>query len=119
MFTLKEAELLNKTSNLSVRPGQNSDPVKFEDYYRKNWKSCSFRWVRAYRKNLPLDGVKDTQAAESIFSAVKRFIRRKYPGRKPTLAELVKGLTTFFDQRSEEREAFVKQRTLKIPAQGH
>ena len=55
----------------------------------------------------------DTQAAESKFSAIERFSRKKFPGRKPTLAELVKELTNFFDQRSEEREGCVKQRTLK------
>ena len=87
LYIQREAELIEKTKDLSVRPGQNAFPVKFEDYYNKNWKSCSVRWVRAFRKNLPLNGVMDTQAAESTFSAIKRFIRRKFPGRKPTLAE--------------------------------
>ena len=103
--------MIEKRKDLVVRPGPNEFPVKFENYYNKNWKTCSVRWVRAFRKNLPLNGVMDTQAAESTFSA-KRFIRRKFPGRKPTLAKLVKELTNFFDQRSEEREGCVKQRTL-------
>ena len=55
----------------------------------------------------------DTQAAESTFSAIKRFIRRKFLGRKPTLAELVRELTIDFDQSSEEREGCGKQRILK------
>jgi hypothetical protein len=63
---------------------------------------------------LPTNGVNDTQAIESTFSAVKRFIRRKYPGRNPKLVELVAGLVTFFDQRSEEREEGIKGRSLRF-----
>ena len=63
----REMRLLEMTANLSVRPGQAAEPVLFSNYYDKNWKICSFRWVRVYRKNLPMNGVKDTQAAESVF----------------------------------------------------
>ena len=53
LYREREAELLDKTSELTVRPGQSTEPVKFTAYYNKNWKTCSSRWVRAFRKNLP------------------------------------------------------------------
>ena len=72
-YRLREESLLNQTKDLSVRPGQVSKPVSFYDYYCKNWKSCSFRWIFAYRKNLPTLGTNDTQASESTFRAIKHY----------------------------------------------
>ena len=66
----RERDLVEMTKSLSVRPGQATKPVDFLSYYEKNWKSCSFRWVFAYRKNLPTQGANDTQAAESTFRAI-------------------------------------------------
>ena len=61
-----------------------------------------------------MNGVKDTQAVESTFSAVKRFIRRKFPRRKPKLSELDSALINFFDQGSEERDQSIKRSTLRF-----
>ena len=68
---LHEESLLSKTKHLSTRPGQVSYPVSFQDYYDTNWKSCAFRWIFAYRKNLPTLGTNDTQASEPTFEAIK------------------------------------------------
>ena len=68
-----EQKLLQMTKDLSIRPGQVSKPVSFHDYYEKNWKSCAFRWVYAYCKNLPTLGTNDTQASESTFRAIKHY----------------------------------------------
>ena len=69
----RERDLVEMTKSLSVRPGQATKPVDFLSDYEKNWKSCSFRWVFAYRKNLPTQGVNDTQPAESTFLAIKHY----------------------------------------------
>ena len=69
----REAKLLKMSKDLSIRPGQVTKPVEFLAYYQKNLKSCAFRWVFAYRKNLPTLGANDTQASESTFRAIKYY----------------------------------------------
>ena len=110
----KEMELLSYTENLSVRPSQTEKPVYFKDYYFKNWKIIVDRWVAIFRKNLPLHGTKDTQASEATFSVIKRFIKRKFPGRCPKLVELVSSLTNYLDKRSAERDVLTSERTLQF-----
>ena len=75
-FEEREAKLVDSTKELFVRPGQVQKPVSFHDYYEKNWKHCAFRWVFAFRKNLPTKGANDTQAAESTFRALKQKIKK-------------------------------------------
>ena len=99
------------TKNLTVRPGQAIHPVLFSDYYRRNWQACNFRWVFAFRKNLPLGGCNDTQAVEATFSSIKRDIRRKFSS-CPTMQEFIASLPSVLDQRTKRRN---KEMTLKRP----
>ena len=57
----REKKLLEITRDLLVRPGQTVNLISFSEYYAKNWKSCDFRWILAFRKNLPTKGCNDTQ----------------------------------------------------------
>ena len=103
-YRLREESLLSKTKDLSIRPGQVSYPVSFHNYYDKNWKSCAFRWICAYRKNLPTLGTNDTQASESTFRAIKHYSAVEFGTRIPSLSELVTVLPKVLDKRSNERE---------------
>ena len=94
-----ERRLFERTDGLSVRPGQANAAVTFHEYYSKNWKPEDFRWVKVFRKNLPIDNVNDTQAAESTFSAIKRMIRSKFNGSTPTLVDLLRILPQLIDDR--------------------
>ena len=49
-YRKREQSLLDSTKDLQIRPGQVTKPVSFRDYYERNWKSCAFRWIFAYRK---------------------------------------------------------------------
>ena len=61
LYKEREAKLLEMTKDFHIRPGQVTKPISFHEYYKKNWKSCSFCWVFAFRKNLPTNGANDTQ----------------------------------------------------------
>ena len=63
----REKELFKLTENLHVRAGQSLKEMLFKDYYTKNWKTSSFRWVLAFRKNLPTKGCNDTQVKYIFF----------------------------------------------------
>ena len=39
----REKKLLEETKELTVRPGQTTNPVSFHDYYTKCWKDVAFR----------------------------------------------------------------------------
>ena len=60
LYREREDKLLEMTSDLDVRAGQAANYVSFHDYYERNWKDCAFRWVFAFRKNLPTKGCNDT-----------------------------------------------------------
>ena len=77
LYRERENKLLEMTSDLDVRAGQAANYVSFHDYYERNWKDCAFRWVFAFRKNLPTKGCNDTQAVEATFSAIKSLSVRK------------------------------------------
>ena len=111
-FKEHEQKLFLMTKDLSIRPGQVTKPVQFLDYYEKNWKSCSFRWVYAYRKNLPTLGANDTQASESTFRAIKHYSKVEFGNRVPSLSELIKVLPKILDKRSAERENISNNRRL-------
>ena len=98
-FVEREAKLLDSTKELFVRPGQVIKPVSFHDYYERNWRNCSFRWVFAYRKNLPLKGANDTQAAESTFRAIKHYVKVEFGSRTPSLRELIFVLPKVLDKK--------------------
>ena len=102
-FEEREAKLVDSTKELFVRPGQVQKPVSFHDYYEKNWKHCAFRWVFAFRKNLPTKGANDTQAAESTFRAIKHYMKVEFGSRTPSLHELILVLPKILDKRSAER----------------
>ena len=74
---------------LDVRAGQAANYVSFHDYYERNWKDCAFRWVFAFRKNLPTKGCNDTQAVEATFSAIKSLSKSEFGNKIPTLSELI------------------------------
>ena len=114
LYNERESKLLEMTVNLNVRPGQATKPIKFHEYYEKNWRSCAMRWVFAFRKNLPTNGANDTQAIESTFSAIKRFSKLEFPGRTPTLSELIQILPRALDERSAAREQEVLTKRLTI-----
>ena len=95
-----EKKLMEMTSNLYVRPGQANSSVSFHEYYAKNWKHEDFRWVKVYRKNLPIGNTNDTQASESTFSAIKRMIRNKFNGSTPKLEDLLRVLPQMIDDRT-------------------
>ena len=103
LFLQNEEELFRLTHDLWVRPGQSNHPVLFWDYYLRCWKSCSFRWVFAYRKNLPTMGANDTQAAESTFRAIKHYIKQEFGGRNPSMDQVIRVLPKVIDKRSTER----------------
>ena len=105
---------MEMTKNLSVRPGQASKPISFADYYNKNWSQCAFRWVFAFRKNLPTNGANDTQAIESTFSAIKRFSKLEFPSRTPTLTEFIQVLPRALDERTAKREKDIVMKRLTI-----
>ena len=97
-----------------VRPGQSINPVSFHEYYLKCWKEISFRWVFSYRKNLPTQGVNDTQAAESSFRALKYYIKVEFGSHIPSLSELCIALPKILDKRTYERENRTTLRRLII-----
>ena len=98
----REQKLFDSTKELVVRPGRVTKPVAFHTYYERNWKSCSFRWVYAYRKNLPTKGANDTQASESTFRAIKHYAKIEFGNKTPSLEELVLVLPKILDKRSAE-----------------
>ena len=118
-FAEREQQLLDTTKELFVRPGRITKPVAFHTYYERNWKSCSFRWVYAYRKNLPTKGVNDTQAAESTFRAIKHYAKIEFGRKTPSLQELILVLPKILDKRSAERAQVTDNRRVvyhhKIP----
>ena len=114
VYKERETKFLGMTRDLTVRAGQAVNAVLFHDYYFKNWRSCSFRWVLAYRKNLPTKGCNDTQAVESTFSAIKRFSKSEFGNRTPTLTELIDILPRILDGRSENRQRNIFSKRLVI-----
>ena len=102
-YTERENKLLQMTRDLSVRAGQAVHSATFLEYYSKKWEPCSFRWVLAFRKNLPTKGCNDTQAIESTFSAIKRISKSEFGNRTPSLTELVCFLPKILDSRTEKR----------------
>ena len=111
-YRKREQSLLDTTKDLQIRPGQVTKPVSFRDYYERNWKSCAFRWIFAYRKNLPTLGTNDTQASESTFRAIKHYCSVEFGSRMPTLTELVRILPKILDRRLSEREDISNHRRL-------
>jgi hypothetical protein len=101
LYRERETTLLDMGKNLFVRPGQATKPVNFVEYYQKNWLNCAFRWVFAFRKNLPTNGANDTQAIEATLSAKKRFSKLEFPGRTPSLKELIQVLPRAAFQKHE------------------
>ena len=114
LYREREATLLEMTKDFNVRPGQVTKPISFVEYYKKNWMSCSFRWVFAFRKNLPTNGANDTQAIESTFAAIKRFSKLEFPGRTPSLKELIQVLPRALDERTAKREQDISVKRLTI-----
>ena len=114
LYYEREAKLLETCQELYIRPSQSTKPVGFVEYYNKNWKSCSFRWVFAYRKNLPTNGANDTQAIESTFSAIKLYTKIEFGRRTPTLSELLLVLPRVLAKRTAEREQEYIQKRLII-----
>ena len=114
LYSTRENKLLEMTRGLTVRAGQAINATSFRDYYEKNWKSCSFRWVLAYRKNLPTKGCNDTQAVESTFAAIKRIAKSEFGNRTPSLTELIDILPKILDCRSEDRQKNIFHKRLVI-----
>lgn len=114
LYREREAKLLDMTKNFNIRPGQVTKPISFPEYYRKNWMNCAFRWVFAFRKNLPTNGANDTQAIESTFAAIKRFSKIEFPGRTPSLKELIQVLPRALDERTAQREQDISLKRLTI-----
>ena len=119
LYNQREEKLFQLTRTLSIRPGQAAKPVLFKDYYMKNWKKESFRWVFAYHKNLPTQGTNDTQASESTFRAIKHYSKCEFGNRTPTLSELVKVLPAILDQRSVERDTASRRLVFRYPENKH
>ena len=101
-----QADLKVMTQGLTIRPGNAVNLKLFSEYYEQNWESCSFRWVKAFRKNLPLKGANDTQAIESTFSAIKRYLKVEFRSRTPTMEEVISILPKILDERSYERDVY-------------
>ena len=76
-------------------------PVTFLSHYERNWESCSFRWVWAFRKNLPTEGTNDTQASESTFRAIKYYTKLEFGGKTPTMNQIIICLPKILDTRTE------------------
>ena len=102
------------THGLTVRPGNCKKPVTFLSYYERNWESCSFRWVWAFRKNLPTEGTNDTQASESTFRAIKYYTKLEFGGKTPTMNQIIICLPKIIDTRTEERMRNIDSRRLVI-----
>ena len=113
-FMERENKLLDITRDLSVRAGQAVNACSFQEYYLKNWKPCAFRWVLAYRRNLPTKGCNDTQAVESTFSALKRYSKSEFGTTTPTLTDLINVLPKILDQRTENRQKNIFNKRLVI-----
>ena len=60
----KRNELFELTEGLLVKPANTKVPVLFKTYYERNWEPINQMWVYAYRKNLPIDNIYDTNAVE-------------------------------------------------------
>ena len=88
-FHERQDALKSATRGLTVRPGNCKKPVTFLSYYERNWESCSFRWVWAFRKNLPTKGTNDTQASESTFRAIKYYTKLEFGGKTPTMNQII------------------------------
>ena len=71
----------------------------------KNWKGEDFRWVKVYRKNLPIGNTNDTNASESTFSFIKRAERKVFNGKKPSLEDLLRFLPKWIDDRTLSRKS--------------
>ena len=86
IYTERETRLLQMSEGLLVRAGQTLNEVPFKDYYTKCWKDCAFRWVLAFRKNLPTKGCNDTQVIDLAFKYsviwVKWYFQKKLVGLK-------------------------------------
>ena len=78
LFKENQEKLKAMTEGLTVRLGNSKNAVLFCSYYEANWESCAFRWVWAFRKNLPTKGTNDTQAAESTFRAIKHYAKVEF-----------------------------------------
>ena len=104
LFREREAKLLSSAYDLWIRPGRVTKPVRFVDYYERNWQNCTFRWIFAFRKNLPTHGANDTQAVESTFRAIKHYVKVEFGRKCPSLEELILVLPKILDKRSSERE---------------
>ena len=48
------AELFLLADGLQIYPGQVKNSVPFKNYFLSNWENIVPMWVKAYRKDLPL-----------------------------------------------------------------
>ena len=113
-YNERENKLMDMTKDLTVRAGQAVNATIFYEYYLKNWKPCAFRWVLAYRQNLPTKGCNDTQAIASTFAAIKRISKSEFGNRTPTLTDLIDMLPRILDCRTENRQQNIFSKRLVI-----
>ena len=79
IYLERENKLLEMTQDLLVKAGQSLNKVPFSDYYAKCWKVCSFRWILAFRRNLPTKGCNDTQVRLKLSIALSATGGRTFP----------------------------------------
>ena len=88
-YEMNRSRLFSATEGLLVKPGKRKNFGSFKDYFMENWNSVLPMWIKAYRKDiLSLDG-DHTQAAESFFAVLKKYIKQRFGSRLPFIEELI------------------------------
>ena len=69
----------------------------FIEYFNKNWYSCKYMWVYAYRTTLKIGSNNTNNRVESINKLLKQFI--KY---RSKMSKCLQGMFNFLNHLSEE-----------------
>ena len=98
-------------ANVEVRSLQKY--VSLDQYFTKNWLSCTEMWAKYMRRHLPLMGDHTNNRIERSFWTLKRSISESFPS-LPETGEALMHLVALCDERLKSQYARANLRTLRI-----
>ena len=110
-FQLNNDSFCLEVRNVEVRI--NKDYKNLLSYYKKNWLTCTEKWVKIFRKYLPLLGDHTTNRVERMFWSLKLSISGRFSSKPNTILSIIH-MINFADEHISERLSFTTTRSLKI-----
>ena len=108
-FDVANMDFLDEASNVMICINQVNKDLGM--YYKKNWLSCKSKWVKYFRKDLPLLGDHTTNRVERMFWSLKRSINESFKS-LPKTFDSVTHMVKFANNRIEEGCTMNKMRSL-------